>query len=189
PPQRNQCEAAVLAILGDNQLVIRQPERPEPGFFQIAQPRRKGGQHVHELNFRQLFEREAVTREEVANLVVGIVEEQRYRVELERRTQAVNQLLQKLRQRTGAQQLELALLSLLQDRVVATDFVGQLRQTRLKRQHLGAELCNTVGSSRVTLSSTAHAQIRRGAPPRFGGLPGSRVPCASVQRMLRDPAK
>src|SRR4051812_10726665 len=113
--------------------MIGHSEWPEPGFFQAAQARSQGGQNIHKLNFRQLIEQEAVSCEQMAYLVIRVVEDERNRVELKRRAQTVDQLLQQLGERPRSQQLELTFLGLLQDRIVPTDFVGQLRQPRLKR--------------------------------------------------------
>src|SRR2546430_7213564 len=59
------------------------------------------------------------------DLVLRIVQDQRDVIELVGAAQARDEALEQLRQRAGAQQLQLALLRLAQQRVVAADLLGE----------------------------------------------------------------
>ncbi len=120
------------------------------------------------MNLGQLFEQKPVAGQQVADFMVGVGQDQRDRVEHVRGAQTVNQPLQQLRQGAGAQQLELALLRLAQQSVVATDFVGKLGQACLQRAHFDVQLCDPVsgrgiafGRARMLNQARRSATLRR----------------------------
>jgi len=127
-------------------------------------------QRVHEAHPRRLDDRGAVTREQVADLVLRIVQDERHLIELVRRTQSKDEPLEQLVQRGGTQQLQLALLGLAQQRVVAGHFLGKGSEARLQEAvfllQRGEVRGRRIARQRLGLSSAHPATILLGTALR-----------------------
>src|SRR5205823_9672742 len=145
------------------------------------------------------FERRAVPGpgEQMPDLVLRIVQDQPDGIELVGAAQARDEPLEQLRQRAGAQQLQLALLRLAQQRVVAADLLGERGEAGLQRANLAHQLAAIRGRRRVTaprpgVRSKHGARIlltlRCGAPPGCADRLDNRARGASKQRRRRGPA-
>jgi hypothetical protein len=128
--ERDDGEAAAARDTGQEQLVIGEPERSEPGSLEVRRLGCRGRQHIDEVDSFELLERQPAAREQMADLVLRIVQRQRDGIELVGFTQAADQAIEELCDRAGPQQLELPLLSLAQQRVVAAHLLGQLFEPR-----------------------------------------------------------
>src|SRR6185437_16658292 len=94
--QRDQGEAAASLDAGQQQLVVGDPERPEPGALEVGDLRRGGGQRVDEVDALELLDEEPVAGEQVPDVVLRVMEEKGHGIELIRLAQAMDQTLQQL---------------------------------------------------------------------------------------------
>ena len=124
-PQRHHGDAASLGRTRRDPAVIGAIVGAEPGPLECADLRRNGDQRIDELDVAQLIRHRAIDREQVANLMLRVVEREGHHVELMRDPEAMDQPVEQLIERARAQQLELALLSLAQHGIVARSLVGQ----------------------------------------------------------------
>src|SRR5260370_38234439 len=106
---------------------------PELRALEVVELRRLVGHRILEAHARQSFERQPVPGEQVADVVLGIVQDQPDAIELVGAAQARDEPLEQLREGAGAQQLQLALLGLAQEGVVASDLLGERGEAGLQR--------------------------------------------------------
>src|SRR5213079_1587062 len=138
--QRDEREAVGTRDPRQQQLVVGLVEGPEPGALEVGELRRQRRQRIHEAHSRRLLERQTVPGEQMPDLVLRIVQDQPDVIELVGAAQARDEPLEQLRQRAGAQQLQLALLRLAQQRVVAADLLGERSEAGLQRANLARQL-------------------------------------------------
>ncbi len=193
-PQRDEREAPRTRDARQQQLVVGLVERPQPRALEVGELRRHRRQRVDEAHSPELLEPQAVPGEQMPDFVLRVVQDQLDVIELVRGPQAHDEPLEQLRQRAGAQQFQLALLCLAQQRVVAADLLGERGETGAQAANFVLELA-TVGSrwrvtgQRLGVRSTHGARIllilRCGAPPGCAGPRDNRARGASKQRMRR----
>ena len=157
------------------QLVIGLAVGAEPGPLEIGELRSHGHQGIHETHARRLARRDAIAREQVTNLVLRIVQDQRYLIELVGGAQSDDEPLEQLRERAGAQQLQLALLCLAQQRIVAADFLGQRRESFLQAAIFPLE------SGRFRLGRGA-LPVGHGFGLRLGSAHRASIPLSQARR-------
>ena len=148
-PQRDERQAPGRGQPRHQQLMVRLAVGPEPGAVEVRQLRGHGDQRIDEAHPGRLGRRGGITREQVADLVLRVVQDERHLVEPVREAQPVDQALEQLGERAGAQQLQLALLRLAQQRVVAAYLLGELGEARLQVAHLVLECVRVRGSLAV----------------------------------------
>src|SRR5690606_40497884 len=85
--------------------------------------------------------------------------------ELVRLPEPVDQAIDQLRERAGTQQVELALLRLAQDGVVARGLLGQLGEPLLQGAVLRCELLDSGGADRSAPAFSALPAHRLAVPP------------------------
>ena len=117
------------------QLVVGRAVGPEPGPVEAAELRRQGGQRIDEAHLGQLARRQVIAGEQVADLVLRVVQRSVRPHRAGRRPSARGSAARAAAaSEPGAQQLQLALLRLAQQRVVAADLLGELREARLQQR-------------------------------------------------------
>ncbi len=91
--QRDQRQAGAAADARQQQLVVGEAQRPEPGALQVRDLRRLGDQRIDELDTFRAPRRHAIAREQVADLVLRVVQVQGHGIELVRLAQTLDQTL------------------------------------------------------------------------------------------------
>lgn len=115
---------------------------------------------------------EVVSGDQVADLVLRVIQQDRDAVELVGRPQSRDQPLEQLRQRACAQQLQLARLRLAQQRLIAAHLFGERGETPLQRAVFALEPIQRFGG--------------RGAHKRFGVAAGHRSGSLPVLQARRS---
>ena len=196
-PQRDQRETAGARGAGQQQLVVGLVEGPEPRALQVDELRSDRRERIDEAHALQLRRRQVVPGDQVPDLVLRVVQDQPDLIELVGAAQAHDEPLEQLRQRAGAQQFQLALLRLAQQRVVAADLLGERGEAALQGADLALQLAAIGGGRGLTgqrpgVRSKHGARIllilRCGAPPGCADRRDNRARGASKQRMRRGPA-
>src|ERR1700733_3060958 len=102
-------------------------EGSEPRAAEDCDGGRKLREIIDEMQLLCEFLKHRLTEEEVTDLMLRIAQCERHGLQVIRGLQAANQDFEKLRQSASAQQLELPLLRLLQDHIIACNFRLQVR--------------------------------------------------------------
>src|SRR5579862_36484 len=113
--QRNQREAAARSESRYQQFMVSAVVGAEPGTLEVDELRGDRHEGVDEAHPRRLLYGLRAAGEEVADLVLRVVEDERDFLELVGGAQAHDEAIEELSDRTGAQQLELPFLRLAQE--------------------------------------------------------------------------
>ena len=127
--QRQERDAGQAADARKEQLVVRSSVRPEPGAAQRPRLRRQRQHAVSENHVREPLRTHPRGAQQVAQLVLRVVQDQRRGSESVGQAQLAGQQGEQLRQRRGIQQLELALQQALESRLVEQCLVANHAQT------------------------------------------------------------
>ena len=130
--QRQQRDAGQAASARKEQLVVRGSVRPEPGAAQRTHLRRQRQHAVGEDHVRESLRAHPRGTQQVAQLMLRIVQDQRRGREPFGPAQLAGQQGEQLRQRRGIQQLELALLQAVEGRLIVQRLVADDAQALLQ---------------------------------------------------------
>ena len=124
-------------------------EGPEPRALQVDELRSDRRERIDEAHALQLRGRQVVPGDQVPDLVLRVVQDQPDLIELIGRAQADDEALEELCERSGSQQLELALLGLAKQRVVAAHLLGERGEPRLEHANFLFHRLGALGGARV----------------------------------------
>ncbi len=102
PQQWNDRQAADVTHSGHQQLVVRDVKRPEPRALEHGELRSHRGQNIDEPDLTEPFEQSAVAGQEMADLVLRVLQDEVDGVELVGVLQPIDHALEQLGQRAGA---------------------------------------------------------------------------------------